>query len=448
MAKVEGVVLTKVNFPLYTIQMVTSHHVLVGGGGGSAKTGVANGFELFELSHDGKQFYVEDKVRHDTGDNVVMNCDVHSNGKNIYVVAGQENSNQLYKITAEFTQMNGVVKSKEINNTADTIVRKRKEKDKENAKQKGGKKEKLNEKGKNKKDKIEDPPILNSIDSKEKNLRFGFKTFDSVQTVFAGSESLQRVVRLSRNGDLMVTGGTDGHLRLWSFPKMKPLLHIEAHSKEIDDVDFSISGEQIVSIAKDGKAFVWNSKNGSLSKELKWNTPDNIKYLFKRCRYGLVEDSPKRSRLFTLANPLVQNKRGISYVQQWDVDSGQLRLAREMKESLSALAVRDDGRFVAVGTMFTGSVFVYIAFSLQPLLHVPSAHNMFITGLEFVPALPKAFDSTVTSVCEASVLSISVDNKVCLHSVPHRCTISVSFALLLVFVVVLLTFALLTFLGL
>lgn len=203
--------------------------------------------ELFELSHDGKQFYVEDKVRHDTGDNVVMNCDVHSNGKNIYVVAGQENSNQLYKITAEFTQMNGVVKSKEINNTADTIVRKRKEKDKENAKQKGGKKEKLNEKGKNKKDKIEDPPILNSIDSKEKNLRFGFKTFDSVQTVFAGSESLQRVVRLSRNGDLMVTGGTDGHLRLWSFPKMKPLLHIEAHSKEIDDVDFSISGEQVSS---------------------------------------------------------------------------------------------------------------------------------------------------------------------------------------------------------
>lgn len=42
---------------------------------------------------------------------------------------------------------------------------------------------------------------------------------------------------------------------------------------------------QIVSIAKDGKAFVWNCKNGSLSKELTWRTPDNIKYVFKRCRY-------------------------------------------------------------------------------------------------------------------------------------------------------------------
>lgn len=41
--KSEGL-LARVNFPLYTLQMLTSRHVLVGGGGGSAKTGVANGF--------------------------------------------------------------------------------------------------------------------------------------------------------------------------------------------------------------------------------------------------------------------------------------------------------------------------------------------------------------------------------------------------------------------
>uniref|UniRef100_A0A8D8LQP9 Uncharacterized protein n=1 Tax=Cacopsylla melanoneura TaxID=428564 RepID=A0A8D8LQP9_9HEMI len=132
MAKSTGVVLAKVNFPLYTIQMVTSHHILVGGGGGSAKTGVANGFELFELSHDGKHFYIEDKVRHDTGDNVVMNCDIHSSGSNIYVVAGQENSNQMYKICPEIIQMNGVPKSDgQSNETTDSSIRKRKEKEKE-----------------------------------------------------------------------------------------------------------------------------------------------------------------------------------------------------------------------------------------------------------------------------------------------------------------------------
>ena len=36
--------LARVNFPLYSVQMLTSRHVLVAGGGGSSKTGVANGF--------------------------------------------------------------------------------------------------------------------------------------------------------------------------------------------------------------------------------------------------------------------------------------------------------------------------------------------------------------------------------------------------------------------
>ena len=36
--------LARVNFPLYSLQMLTSRHVIVAGGGGLSKTGVANGF--------------------------------------------------------------------------------------------------------------------------------------------------------------------------------------------------------------------------------------------------------------------------------------------------------------------------------------------------------------------------------------------------------------------
>lgn len=36
--------LARVNFPLYAAEMLTSRHLLVAGGGGSSKTGVANGF--------------------------------------------------------------------------------------------------------------------------------------------------------------------------------------------------------------------------------------------------------------------------------------------------------------------------------------------------------------------------------------------------------------------
>lgn len=51
-------------------------------------------------------------------------------------------------------------------------------------------------------------------------IRFDIKPADSIQTDFQTTEPLQRVVRISPNGQLMATGGTDGHLRLWTFPKM------------------------------------------------------------------------------------------------------------------------------------------------------------------------------------------------------------------------------------
>lgn len=43
---------------------------------------------------------------------------------------------------------------------------------------------------------------------------------------------------------------------------------------------------------------------------------------------------------------------------------------------------------------------------------------MFVTGLEFLPVI--ASDHTVTSIAEAAVVSISVDNQVYIHSLPYR----------------------------
>lgn len=55
-----------------------------------------------------------------------------------------------------------------------------------------------------------------------------------------------------------------------------------------------------------------------------------------------------------------------------------------------------------------------------------NAHGMFVTGLEFLPVL----GSELCSSSEASVLSISVDNKLCIHDIPYRSKFQFLFTIL------------------
>lgn len=79
----------------------------------------------------------------------------------------------------------------------------------------------------------------------------------------------------------------------------------------------------------------------------------------------MVEGEKNKSAVYMLANPTGLAKKQKAYLQKWSPSEGTLDKVAEVDESLSALAVRDDGRFVALGTMFSGSVSIYIAFSLQ-----------------------------------------------------------------------------------
>lgn len=82
-------------------------------------------------------------------------------------------------------------------------------------------------------------------------------------------------------------------------------------------------------------------------------------------RFAAIEEQKDAYRMFTIANPLTRSGKQKGLIQQWGPKDGSLVRTVVVTESLSALAVRDDGRFVGVGTMFSGSVDVYVAFSLQ-----------------------------------------------------------------------------------
>ncbi|XP_073823642.1 guanine nucleotide-exchange factor SEC12 [Musca autumnalis] len=441
--------LARVNFPLYAVDMLTSRHVLVAGGGGASKTGVANGFEIYEIYHNGQHFCAQEVVRHETGSNVVMNFAVRNDGRRSYLCAGQEAHCQMYFVNPRVVSEDG---KEEISVTQETT--------------KNAADSHINENGIRQRrpggtSGVEDVAANGHVPAGEKTsspkqdqnanikrlLKFDIKAADSVQTDFLGNDPLQRVVRISPNGRIMATGGTDGHLRVWSFPQMLKTADMEAHSKEIDDIDISPDSKYIITISKDGQGLMWDIATSKKVFELKWATPEGSKYLFKRCRYGTIEAQRDKYRLFTITNPLGKVGKQRGFLQQWDCTNGKLRLAVGIDESLASLAVRDDGRFVAVGTMFSGSISMYIAFSLQRVLHIPNAHSMFVTGLQFLPVTNEE-GPPISSDTEAAVLSISVDNKVCIHSLQHRRTMPAWLAVILIVVVLFGAFTLCSFLGL
>lgn len=341
-------------------------------------------------------------LRHETGPSVVMNCAVRPDVRRTLLVAGQESHCQLYLLNPKFvkdTEGGDVLmkdQQKEENDEVVVVRNRKQQKSSKKNQQNGG----------------------SSVQAVER-FTFQVKPGDSIQTDFAEPESLQRVVRISPNGEMMATGGLDGYIRVWNFPRMTKLTEIKGHSREVDDLDFSTDSKLLCSIAKDGLAVIWNLESGNERIKLTWTPPANLKYLFKRCRFACIEGRQERFRLFTLSNPLGKSGKARGFLQQWNVETGKLSGIVEIDESLSALAVREDGRFVAVGSMFTGSVSVYIAFSLQRVLHIPHAHSMFVTGLVFLP-VSDIDGPAITSNAEAAVISISVDNKVCIHALKHR----------------------------
>lgn len=236
----------------------------------------------------------EEVIRHETGSNVVMNCATRSNGHRSYLVAGQESHCQLYHVNLSVVQedADGVETLRPTHHQQrkgsiigdDASVRYRKGSNSTRGSVANG--------------------VTNKTQSNDTRIKFDIRAGDLTQTDFTANGPLQRVVRLSRNCKLMATGGTDAVVRIWSFPKMIKQFDLEIHTKEVDDLDFSPNSKLIVSIAKDSLAVVWNLETRKELTQLKWSPPDNVKYLFKRCRFGVCESKKDQHRLYTIANPL------------------------------------------------------------------------------------------------------------------------------------------------
>jgi WD40 repeat protein len=87
-----------------------------------------------------------------------------------------------------------------------------------------------------------------------------------VEMTLRGHEGVVGVAVYSPDGSRIVTGGEDGHIRLWDSESGEIILILSGHEGPVYEVIFSPSGDQIASAGEDGTARIWDAATG----ELKW----------------------------------------------------------------------------------------------------------------------------------------------------------------------------------
>jgi WD40 repeat protein len=89
-------------------------------------------------------------------------------------------------------------------------------------------------------------------------------------------------------------------------------------------------------------------------------------------------------------------------------------------ELLSALSVSPDGHYLATGNL-EGTVCILRADSLDVIYSAASAHETFVTDLEFADCTFGAKILTQTENAQCTVFSVSADRKILLHQADFRC---------------------------
>ncbi|XP_068821170.1 guanine nucleotide-exchange factor SEC12 isoform X2 [Capricornis sumatraensis] len=206
----------------------------------------------------------------------------------------------------------------------------------------------------------------------QEGVEFSVENLHEVQTDFS-RDPLQKVVCFNHDNTLLATGGTDGCVRVWKVPTLEKVLEFKAHEGEIEDLALGPDGK-LVTVGWDLKASVW--QKDQLVTQLHWQengpTFSNTPYRYQACS--------------------------------------------------------ESGTFLGLGTV-TGSVAIYIAFSLQRLYYVKEAHGIVVTDVAFLPE--KGRGPELLGSHETALFSVAVDSRCQLHLLPSRRSAPVWLLLLL-----------------
>ncbi|XP_029192521.2 LOW QUALITY PROTEIN: prolactin regulatory element-binding protein-like [Acropora millepora] len=392
------------NFPLYAVNTLDREHFLIAGGGGSAKTGVPNAMNIYKLGRSGKNLKATLIHNFEAGRRPIMNCAIHPTSNTLAV--GMDNKCQILELDIKEETQN-VEKAK----------------------------------GKSK------------IVTKEKTKKFVIKELQSAVTVSANDADekdddigFQKVVRFTSDGNYIVTGGSDGHVKILKYPSLECTHDIKAHATDVDDLDVHPNSNQFVTCSRDTTAYVWKLQEGKKQFQLHFSVNDQDNFFrIRACRFGC--DEKKNVFLFTINVPAKFNRKSPSpsYLVKWDCTKWLPQLSQVVgMEPLTQMAVSGNGVFLGVGTA-EGDISVFIAWNLALLTTLKGVHNIFVTGLEFLPDSPLVNDQLQN---EFALLSISADNACKVTTLKKRSEYSLWWILLGFLALLYLTFLVLAYAGL
>ncbi|MBF0280257.1 MAG: hypothetical protein HQM13_20830 [SAR324 cluster bacterium] len=172
------------------------------------------------------------------------------------------------------------------------------------------------------------------------------------------------IVRFSPDGKLFATGrgNTDRSVQVWTYPEGKLVHILKGHQQKIRDLDFSPIAPLLATASDDETVKIWDISpqgEGKLKNNLKGHS-----FLVSGISYskdGKTLISASRDKTARL----------------WDVKTGHLiRILTGESDGLSALAVRPDGRMIALGTLGEEIVLLDYPLSLAEIEDVPADSDL------------------------------------------------------------------------
>uniref|UniRef100_A0A8C2TNF8 Prolactin regulatory element binding n=1 Tax=Coturnix japonica TaxID=93934 RepID=A0A8C2TNF8_COTJA len=183
-------------FPLYTVRLHPRRGLAItAGGGGAAKTGIGNGVHFLRLEQIGGRLSASLLHCHDTETRATMSMAISGD----FIAAGQDHSCHILRLCVPTAGKGGAAEEKG--------PRRRK----------GG------------------TGPAERGETRSDGGEVSVESLHRVRTDFS-PDALQKAVRFSADGTVLVTGGADGFVRLWEFPSMKKALEFKAHDGEIEDI--------------------------------------------------------------------------------------------------------------------------------------------------------------------------------------------------------------------